>query len=641
MRNIENVITEYLSKQTDFAVQIVGNWGYGKTYYYRNNLVPLINKTETFKNANKKYKPVYISLFGLKSVEEIATKIVLEFYQSKIFGKYFSSNPFKKRLRVTQSLLKIGIRGFLSFKRLGSVNDYLTDVQSIAENVLDTSELIVCFDDLERKAKSFNIEDLIGYINSLVDEGVKVLIISNDDLLLKEGDVYKNLKEKVIGINVEFLPDTKNILESIIKTRYQGFQVYSTFLNENIDELVAVSVAAKNNFRHIIYALDCLQNFYSKVKNDIIDCKNDIAKKLQVELKSISKILVSWAIEYKSSELKHTDISDYSSDSLFLYEVFSENIDNTSKTDSKDKAKVKLFFEKYGIDRNDYFLHESIFKYVTASDEFNVEFFITEFTKRFNLGQGKTLLQYEILDSLHYKNYLELSGEQYKMNTLSMIEYAEKGFFTPVDYLTVMHFSERFDNILNLNLEDVRDKLIAGLKKAFADNPEASKFLKVEFEMSGASDEISENNKGIYQAGLEEFKKNEDLQQKEEYKKISDLLINDTEEFRRKYDSDPNFQTTASYYSFLADVNINEFAEKIKRGDNSSITYIKIFLEKRYKNVEKLKSEIHSISALKDSLLNYKNELTNNDTDILRKYVFDEFYEFLTKIVEPKSGLLE
>src|ERR1039457_1779605 len=195
MRNLSTSVKEYLSKSTEFAIQITGDWGHGKTYFYRKTLQKLICDFPTFNNANKKYKPIYISLFGLKSIEDIATKIVFDFYQSSYFKDYFYK---KKKLKVTQSVLKMGLKGFLKFSRLGNLNDYAIDIKKIGENALDINEIVICFDDLERKDSSLNIEDLTGYINSLVDEGIKVLIISNEDLLLKKGKQYKNLKEKII-----------------------------------------------------------------------------------------------------------------------------------------------------------------------------------------------------------------------------------------------------------------------------------------------------------------------------------------------------------------------------------------------------------------------------------------------------------
>ncbi len=63
MRNLEKIIEDYLSKSTDFAIQIVGSWGYGKTYYYRNTIEELIYEKSTHNDNSKKYKPIYIYRF--------------------------------------------------------------------------------------------------------------------------------------------------------------------------------------------------------------------------------------------------------------------------------------------------------------------------------------------------------------------------------------------------------------------------------------------------------------------------------------------------------------------------------------------------------------------------------------------------
>jgi hypothetical protein len=485
MRNLQNVASDYLSKPTDFAVQIVGSWGYGKTYYYRKSLEPLICNTPIVSNANKKYKPVYISLFGLKSVEDIATKIVMDFYQSKYFKAYFSKISFRKKLKITQNILKIGVRGFLNFKRLGNVNEYLTDIKTIGENTLDTNELIICFDDLERKDTALKIEDLTGYINSLVDEGIKVLIISNDDLLLKDGDTYKNLKEKIIGISVEFVPNVRETLESIIKARYSTFPVYSKYLTDNIDDLINLSKANDNNFRHIIYALDSFHNCYSKIKSEIFDCKNEISEKLQKEFKPISNLTLAFAVEYKSSSLKYSDLKEFASDYLFFHEIFLNNINPTNNQKEKEKTRLEIFLEKYNIVNEQYHLYESIYNYVTAYDEFNIAFFISEFKKKFYLEQGKVLPQYELLNSLAYQNCYNLSDDEYRSKTLLVIKYAEDGQFAPANYIDIMHYSERLNNVLELNLEEVKDKLFTGLKKIIQRQETSSDYDFTQFEMRG------------------------------------------------------------------------------------------------------------------------------------------------------------
>jgi hypothetical protein len=89
----------------------------------------------------------------------------LEFYQSKLFGGYLKRN--KKILKISGGILKMGLNGFLNSNKLGNAKDYLTDVSSVGKNVLDERELLICLDDLERRSKKLDIEDLLGYINNL------------------------------------------------------------------------------------------------------------------------------------------------------------------------------------------------------------------------------------------------------------------------------------------------------------------------------------------------------------------------------------------------------------------------------------------------------------------------------------------
>lgn len=641
MRNLQKVTSEYLSKPTDFAVQVVGSWGYGKTYYYRKTLEPLICNTPTVTDATKKYKPVYISLFGLKSVEDIATKIVMDFYQSKYFKAYFSKRLLRKRLKITQSILKIGLRGFLNFKRLGSVNDYLTDIKTIGENVLDSNELIICFDDLERKDTALKIEDLTGYINSLVDEGIKVLIISNDDLLLKEGDTYKKLKEKIIGISVEFVPNAKETLESIINLRYSTFPVYSKYLTENIDELLNLCKATNYNFRHIIYALDSLHNCYSKIKTEILDSKNDISEKLLQELKPISNLTLALGVEYKSSSLKYSDLKEYASDFLFLHELFSDNSNSANNQKEKEKTRLEVFLEKYGIAKEGYHMYESVFNYVTAYDEFNTAAFISEFKKRFNLEKGKVLPQYELYNSLSYQNCFNLTDDEYRDKTLALIKYAEDGQFAPADYLSVMHYSERLNNVLGLNLEEVRDKLITGLKKFIQQQPTSSDLSFTQFEMSGQMSEISEVNKQLYKAGMAEIKKFEEQKAKDKVQAIADLLTNNTSEFENQYRTDNNFRFHLSYYSFLNYINLDEFVEKMKVADSQTLFFLRHFFKDRYESIEKLKDEFDNFKKFTTLLSEYRDKLNQEDGNNIRKYVINEFLESLTKIIERGNQVFE
>lgn len=71
MDEITSIVKDYLNQNnTDYAIFINGVWGSGKTYYVKNCLIPEINKFDFPSDngiENKKFKPVYISLFGLSN----------------------------------------------------------------------------------------------------------------------------------------------------------------------------------------------------------------------------------------------------------------------------------------------------------------------------------------------------------------------------------------------------------------------------------------------------------------------------------------------------------------------------------------------------------------------------------------------
>jgi Cdc6-like AAA superfamily ATPase len=80
MQKLNEIVDLYLKMSTNYALLITGEWGIGKTYYFKKVLSERISKTPVFNDNRKKYKPILISLFGLKSIEEIQLQIFLCLY---------------------------------------------------------------------------------------------------------------------------------------------------------------------------------------------------------------------------------------------------------------------------------------------------------------------------------------------------------------------------------------------------------------------------------------------------------------------------------------------------------------------------------------------------------------------------------
>jgi hypothetical protein len=191
-------ITQFLEIETNYAVIISGDYGIGKTYYFKNKLFPIVRETLVPNSINKeKYYPILISLFGIKSVEEIQKHIFLELFP------LLKNKGVKIASDIGKSLIKV-------FSGL-DIEQYLNDADSSSSDVINYNKLLLCFDDIDRKSNDLQIKELFGFINNLVENSnTKVIIIANEDKLRKEGDkidknTYSTLREKVIGVSIKFI----------------------------------------------------------------------------------------------------------------------------------------------------------------------------------------------------------------------------------------------------------------------------------------------------------------------------------------------------------------------------------------------------------------------------------------------------
>src|SRR5574337_354842 len=71
-RDVEQALMEYchFPRPQGFAVMLSGRWGSGKTTFIQSFL-----KNLTHPNGNRKNKPLYVSLYGIKSLNEIGDQL--------------------------------------------------------------------------------------------------------------------------------------------------------------------------------------------------------------------------------------------------------------------------------------------------------------------------------------------------------------------------------------------------------------------------------------------------------------------------------------------------------------------------------------------------------------------------------------
>ena len=144
MNKIYNeIINNYISKDSDFAIQIDGPWGCGKTYYIQNELLNVIQKT------NK--RPIYISLNGLEKLNDIDTRILLEVLKSKNEGKLSNLNPLASKIG------DLWIEISPSFEKLNAVNKATGFITKFTNSKINLTEYVLILDDLERISGDLSI----------------------------------------------------------------------------------------------------------------------------------------------------------------------------------------------------------------------------------------------------------------------------------------------------------------------------------------------------------------------------------------------------------------------------------------------------------------------------------------------------
>lgn len=183
MDNIVKSIIDYIKREnTNYAVMIDGEWGSGKTYFWNNVLRDQIESTEV---NGESFKTIYVSLYGIKSIEEISKKLFFELLSIRFSNVKDKYQRITKRIpEIGKTFLQIGIDigKNIELPFIGKLEDLELGSEKFLSIPNDT---VLCFDDLERVETDIN--SVMGYINQFVEhDNLKVIIIGNENEIEKK-----------------------------------------------------------------------------------------------------------------------------------------------------------------------------------------------------------------------------------------------------------------------------------------------------------------------------------------------------------------------------------------------------------------------------------------------------------------------
>lgn len=326
---IIEVIKEYINDSIyNYAVLIDGDWGSGKSYFIKEHLIPeiendikqsssnekklifkLLCKRLNKKEERKEKQFIYISLYGIKSTEEISKQIYTNFFMNKT-----NNNKVVKRVVSTGSKV---LSDLVSLTGI-DITKYRDDLESF----INLDKYILIFDDLERC--NCDVNEVLGYINNFVEhDGIKVILVAN------EKEIGKNYQCR--NQELRYLLASKDNIN--IDINHKSTQQNSSEINNSNQRLQGESEHKKDFSVNEIktrakYIFD--KNLvYEKVKEKLIG----ITIKYEPDLKLIHNNLINEHIE--DNDLK-----------LFIQKALEKNIDYAHKEEHINLRTYQFYLSK-------------------------------------------------------------------------------------------------------------------------------------------------------------------------------------------------------------------------------------------------------------------------------------------------------
>lgn len=406
-------IEKFLGDKDNYSLFIKGKWGVGKTYLWKEIENEISNTKKDFelnkikfnlfshliylykfivfifkfifkyfsyyefvKQEDKSLRVIYISLFGKEHYKEILEEITLNsFNHNKLI--YFLRNL---------TFWKISVGSLIQF--------FIKQ---------DFKNIIVCFDDLERKSNKLNIKDLLGLINKLKEEKCKVILIGDDSKL--NNKTFDDYKEKCIDLEIT-IESRFEVISQIIKekcprisTKLIPYGLLSYI--KNLRQLNKIT-RSFNYFHEELHFEERLKEnpnlkdffiYVFEVITEKIDNTCKIERSLEVQhlfIKSIEEIIKDYyknATYLISNTIKEAFNNQLTNYQFYIYrvefiQILSVSI-QTNKFNNKDsKEKIDKIL-KYITDRN------KINDFVDLSRISIVDFFA--FANAFKLHDNKTV----------------------------------------------------------------------------------------------------------------------------------------------------------------------------------------------------------------------------------------------------------
>ena len=249
MANVENLekrLLELVNTDDSFAIALTGEWGVGKTYFWK-------NFCKKYRENFRVKKIAYVSLFGIDSLDALKFEIAIKSYSTSQSSDNLSG--IKKVFQNTIDAVDLPkIEG--SGVALSLSKSMITSTISNMVN-----ETLICIDDIERISDKLDIKDVMGLVNHLnLEKKCKVIVLLHE----KEADKkFQDYKEKVFD-EVLTLSESITIIKNNIVNDNDLLSIYERFYQTLNIKNLRFYQRVQNTFKIIIDSSGSELSFASK-----------------------------------------------------------------------------------------------------------------------------------------------------------------------------------------------------------------------------------------------------------------------------------------------------------------------------------------------------------------------------------------
>nr|WP_311459176.1 P-loop NTPase fold protein [uncultured Capnocytophaga sp.] len=609
MEKIINIVKDYLTRETNNALLITGEWGVGKTYFFDNKLSKEIKGTSIKENESVKYKPIRVSLSGVTSIDDIERRIIAELYPS-----------LNKEVKWGKAIFKL----FLSIPK---IKEYIPEIPN--SDVIDsgTNNLVICFDDLERISKTFPIDSLIGYINNLTENNnLKTIIIANTDKIKDES--FNEIKEKLIGREIEYKINIEEVFDTLIQGEFQSFSEYRKFLQKE-KEFICSFFQDYKNIRTLKFILSYYHDIFSQIEI-IAPSIQYVQSNKEALLKDTLLFTIAISIEYKEGNI--TKNSKDEIDNTFKIDI--EGITKLLHSDQPVREEndepqtiLEAIKSKYYNENNfNYFFYESIFNYIVGVNILEEDLLDKDIKEKYKISEDNTIPEcYITYNRINFDEVFSMTNATYKQLLTNILSYVDNGEYRLEHYNSIYNLVLSFNNPLKIKEDKLKNKIIKGIKKNKDKFVYDSKLSdKLHYIIEGSN--VNKNEIEIVDLCLTINSEKEQEKYKRDATNLIDLLKNNFDHFehqvKHKYNTIPifayiNSKTIYKFYNDKRDLRVRLF---------DIFNHRCIYCGKDILRVEK-----HFYEQLQQSI---EKKATNKLKSGPEWFVYNNFNELLKSIIK-------